>query len=171
MSESRKHTNDFHKSIALEDKYDNIFIYLYEQFFYKENIQSIEKIISRDRQMRGIDYIVTLKNGREVFIDNKVREKWYGDILLEEYSNYESQRLWWLLREDVETEYIFYFIASINTCIVFRHDEAKEFVINNYDLLEQRRKLARNSGYHTSNFPVTLKELESVWVNYMVIEA
>src|SRR5208283_547587 len=49
-------------------------------------------------QRAGIDRVLTLACGRTIWIDEKVREKDYGDILLERWSNYERLVDGWIVK-------------------------------------------------------------------------
>lgn len=161
----------FEEMQLLESQNDDIFTYFYEAFFW-DIISNIEKVNDIQLQFQWVDYIIYNKKREEpFFIDNKVRQKWYGDILLEEYSNFETKRLWWLLNDNILTDYIFYYIIEINTCFVFSHKQLKQFVESNYSQLEGRRLFAYNDWYRTSNFPMTIKELEDNNVDYYQIIA
>lgn len=159
----------FEEMRMIESENDDIFTYFYKIFF-GDCISSIEKVIDINLQFQWVDYIIyNKKREGPFFVDNKVRQKWYGDILLEEYSNFETKRLWWLLNDNILTDYIFYYIKEINTCYVFSHNQLKQFVENNYLLLEEKRLFSYNDWYRTSNFPVTIKELEDCNVDYYKI--
>jgi len=47
---------------------------------------SIEKVKDKEKQRDGIDTLLFMQSGRILYFDEKIREKEYGDILLEEYS-------------------------------------------------------------------------------------
>jgi len=49
-------------------------------------LELVEKVSDIVLQRQGIDTVVTLKNGKQVYFDEKVRKIDYGDIFLEEFS-------------------------------------------------------------------------------------
>jgi len=66
------------------------------EWFYRRsfpNIHAIVKVDDLELQRQGIDTILYLTNGKPVYFDEKIREKTYPDILIEEFSvwpNYPS---------------------------------------------------------------------------------
>lgn len=56
----------------------------------------MEEIHDKKLQRKGYDKICYFKNGKEVIFDEKHREKDYGDILIEIYSNMERRTSSWL---------------------------------------------------------------------------
>lgn len=66
-------------------------------------------------QRGGIDRVVTLKSGKTVTIDEKVRAKSYGDILLEQWSSVERQTPGWMQKE-LACDFIAYAFIPDRTC-------------------------------------------------------
>jgi hypothetical protein len=66
-------------------------------------------------QRGGIDRILTLKSGRVIKIDEKVRSKWYGDILLERFSD-EARKIAGWIQKPLDCEFIAYAVVPIETC-------------------------------------------------------
>lgn len=58
-------------------------------------------------QRGGIDRVITLKSGRVVTVDEKVRSQSYGDILLERWSARERKAEGWI-QKDLACDYIAY---------------------------------------------------------------
>jgi len=59
------------------------------EIFYKScfpGVIAVSKVTSLELQRQGIDTIVEFEGGKKVYFDEKIRQKDYGDILLEEYS-------------------------------------------------------------------------------------
>lgn len=126
--------------------------------FYKANFPQLEKIIEvkdLDMQKLGIDKILVLANGKRLLIDEKKRRKDYGDILLEEYSNFELRKVGWLGR-DKHTDYIVYWIRESNTVYLLPFILLQKAWVSNYYtwLKDYGRKFASNNYYRTSNIPI-----------------
>lgn len=66
-------------------------------------------------QRGGIDRILTLSTGRVIYVDEKVREKDYGDILLERWSDEAAKSPGWV-QKPLACEFIAYAIAPSSTC-------------------------------------------------------
>src|SRR5688572_29161879 len=58
-------------------------------------------------QRGGIDRVLTLSSGRTIYVDEKVREKDYGDIILEQWSDVERRKPGWI-QKPLACEYIAY---------------------------------------------------------------
>lgn len=56
----------------------------------------IEEIYDKELQRKGYDKVCYFKNGKQVIFDEKHREKDYGDILIEVYSNMVRRTPSWL---------------------------------------------------------------------------
>lgn len=66
-------------------------------------------------QRGGIDRAIHLKSGRTVFVDEKVREGAWDDILLERWSD-EARRIPGWIQKDLACDFIAYAFAPIRTC-------------------------------------------------------
>lgn len=66
-------------------------------------------------QRAGIDRVLTLECGRTITVDEKVRERDYGDILLEYWSNAERQIRGWVCKP-LACDFIAYAVAPTSTC-------------------------------------------------------
>jgi hypothetical protein len=66
-------------------------------------------------QRAGIDRVVTLKSGKTVTIDEKVRDKSYNDILLERWSDRGSNIPGWV-QKDLACDFIAYALVPDRRC-------------------------------------------------------
>lgn len=111
-------------------------------------------------QRGGIDRVVTLASGKTLTIDEKVRYKDYGDILLEYWSSEERRVLGWVAK-DLACDYIAYAIIPSSKCYLLPfqplrsawRDNAKEWV-GKYKRIE-----AENAGYKTVSVGVPIPVL------------
>jgi len=70
-------------------------------------------------QRDGIDRKVNLCNGKTIDIDEKVRKKYYPDVLLEYDHKWPSyNKPGWIAREDMRCDYIAYAWVPKRTCIL-----------------------------------------------------
>ena len=128
-----------------------------DKFYFRvfPHLKSIELVEDLEEQKKGIDKKLHLENGKILLIDEKKRRKDYGDILLEEYSNYENKKVGWLGR-DKYTYYIVYVIQESMTIYLLPFLLLQLAWIHNYKSWLERfgRKFADNKYYKTSNIPV-----------------
>jgi hypothetical protein len=66
-------------------------------------------------QRGGIDRVVTLRSGKTVTIDEKVRERTWPDILLERWSDKERKAPGWI-QQDLACDFIAYIFLDTKTC-------------------------------------------------------
>jgi hypothetical protein len=89
---------------------------------YKKAFPTLLQSITVDNdgwaQRSGIDRILMLECGRVIKVDEKVREKDYGDILLEIYSDMRAKKYGWAIKS-LDCEFIAYAIAPANKCYLF----------------------------------------------------
>lgn len=90
--------------------------YIYNSFFPTYVSQSIHDM-DMDYQQKGIDRVIHLNNGKQIFIDEKVRYKDFGDILLEESSSIEDRSPGWI-EKPLWTDYIAYLVIPANKCFL-----------------------------------------------------
>lgn len=143
-----------------------------DQFYHKvfPNLERIELVEDKERQLRGIDKILHFKNGKQISIDEKKRRTTYPDILLEEYSNWENRKVGWLGKEKY-TDYIIY-IKTQSMEIYFLPFLLLQMVwIKNYKawLGKYGRIFSDNKYYRTSNIPVPTEILLETLKNEMVL--
>lgn len=139
-------------------------------FYYKifPTLRRIESVKDLELQKRGIDKILHLSSGKKILIDEKKRRKDYGDILLEEYSNYEKKKIGWLGREK-HTDYIVYIIMDGMTIYLLPFLLLQLAWVHNYRnwLKTYGRKFAQNKYYKTSNIPIPVEVLLTAIENEM----
>jgi len=153
--------NNFNKDLQYSfDLKDENFI---NNFYFKvfPNLERIENVIEMELQKRGIDKVLHFKNGKQILIDEKKRRVNYGDILIEEFSNYENKKWGWIGR-DKHTDYIIYIIMDIQKIYLLPFLLLQKAWINNYKLWvsDYGRKFAKNYNknnefiYTTSNIAI-----------------
>lgn len=121
-------------------------------------------------QRSGVDRLIVLKSTKVIKVDEKVREKDYGDILLERWSKLERKEPGWV-QKPLECDYIAYAIAPARRCYLLPvltlqrawHECGREW-IERYGV-----KNAQNRGYVTQNVSVPVDVLMRALVDAMVI--
>ena len=101
-------------------------------------------------------------------MDEKIRYKFYGDILLEEYSNFEKRTPGWLIANNTLCDYISYIFKEEKIVYLLDYRELKKVWDRNYGhWLEKYGRIYGktedqfgNILYRTSNIPVPLSELK-----------
>ena len=122
-----------------------------------------------DQQRHGIDRIVILPNGREITIDEKIREKDFGDILLEEWSVADfdwvqrkiirGRKVGWSLDPNKQCDYIAYAVLPSGVCYLFPFELLRlsfQYNLENWKNLQGSRYpiAVANNGYTTINVAV-----------------
>ena len=121
-------------------------------------------------QRGGIDRVVTLRCGRTITIDEKVREKDYGDILLERWSDRRQRKPGWVQKQ-LACEFIAYAIAPTQVCYLLptltlqsAWRECGPDWINRYDPV-----IAKNAGYETESIAVPIPVLFDALTGAMTV--
>lgn len=72
--------------------------------------RSVEEVEDLDIQRQGIDKILYFFDDRAILVEEKVRRKDYGDILIEVWSNWEKMKKGWIYT--CKADYIVYFVEE-----------------------------------------------------------
>lgn len=152
--------NDFDTDLqySLEGREDELFNDFYARVL--PNVKEVRTVEDMELQRKGIDKQILLHSGKVVLIDEKKRRKDYGDILLEEYANWEAKRVGWLGR-DKHTDYIVYAFMDTRRVYLLPFLLLQKAWLKNYHkwVKSYGRKFAKNKWYRTSNIPIPTKEL------------
>lgn len=115
-------------------------------------------------QRGGIDRVITLKSGRTVTVDEKVRAKSYGDILLERWSSRERKTPGWA-QKDLACDYIAYAFVPDRRCYLIPALSLRAaWLANGRSWIAKaeantdgfRTVLARNESYTTESIAVPI---------------
>ena len=110
--------HDFHKSLNYSKGHATASWWLP---CYKSAFPTLKSCVEIEpdgwAQRAGIDRILILECGRTIMIDEKVREKDYGDILLEVYSDFERKIPKWAVKP-LACDFIAYAVAPANKCFL-----------------------------------------------------
>ena len=154
--------NDFYEDLGYslgKDK-EELFSSVYKKFFPK--VIDIEYISNLDVQKKGIYVIVTYNKGCTTTIDEKLRRKDYGDILLELVSKRKSDAIdkkGWLFT--CQSEYIAYGIETTGKVYMLPVPLLKRAWITNRISWKNKygQKIAPNRGYDTVSIHIPTQEL------------
>lgn len=118
-------------------------------------LKQIETVIDLENQLAGVDKILIFESGKRLTVDEKKRRKYYGDILLEEYTDFDKKKVGWLGRQKIP-DYVVYAILPELRAYFFPFHLLQFAWIKNKDYwIEQYgRKFAQNNGYRTSNVAI-----------------
>lgn len=118
-------------------------------------------------QRGGIDRVVTLKSGKTITIDEKVRSKSYGDILLERWSGREKKTPGWI-QKDLACDFIAYAFIPDKRCYLLPFLPLRTAWLQcGRDWIDRaeagengfRKVLAINDGYTTESIAIPIPEL------------
>lgn len=143
---------------SLQERGNDLFDDLYYRIF--PHLQEVKLVKDINLQKQGIDKELIFDNNKRLFIDEKKRRKNYGDILLEEYSNWERRVIGWLGKSK-KTDYIVYAIMPTQKVYFLPFLILQKAWLHKYKkwLKQYGRKFALNNGYTTSNIPVPVDVL------------
>lgn len=148
-------TNDFNLDLkySLESRDTEGLNKFYFSVF--PELKEIENVTDLTMQLQGIDKILHFNNGKKILIDEKKRREDYGDIALEEWSDYDNRKVGWLNKKK-HTDYIVYVIMPTMTIYLFPFWLLQLAWRKNYKLWCERfgRKFSQNPGYRTSFIPI-----------------
>ena len=118
-------------------------------------------------QRGGIDRVVLLSSGKSINIDEKVRYKSYGDIILERWSSREKKTPGWI-QKNLATDYIAYAFVPDRRCYLLPFIQLRAAWVKCgrgwIDDAENNRNgfkvvLAKNPGYTTESIAIPIPEL------------
>ena len=111
-------------------------------------------------QRGGIDRVLTLGCGKTLTVDEKVRAKDYGDILLEVFSDHGRRTPGWVAK-DLACDFIAYAIIPTQTCYLlpFQTLRATWRLHHKEWWRKYRKPPAPNNGYDTVFVAVPAQEL------------
>lgn len=119
-------------------------------------------------QRGGIDRVITLKSGRVITVDEKVRDGSWGDILLERWSD-EARRVPGWVQKDLACDFIAYAFAPEQTCYLIPFLPLRRAWIEHGRTWCRRHPTirAQNAGYVTASIAVPIDELFTALVGAM----
>ncbi len=112
-------------------------------------------------QLAGIDRIIRLQNGGTIYVDEKVRNADYDDILLEIWSSEERQARGWACKP-LACHYIAYVFLPSKRCYLFPFSQIQQAIWNHWtDWLGKYKQVrAVNRGYTTVSIVVPIGVLQ-----------
>ncbi len=129
-------------------------------------------------QRGGIDRVLTMKSGKVLTVDEKVRAKSYGDILLERWSDRGRKVPGWM-QKDLACDFIAYAFIPDRRCYLFPFPQLRAAWLNaGRDWIAQAEQaqdgfnviLADNGRYVTESIAVPIPELLAALHRAQVVE-
>lgn len=148
--------HDFKESLAKSHAASDhpMWLHVYRQFF-PSMVACVDHREDGEHQRAGIDRSITLTNSKQILIDEKVRSKDYGDILLEYVSVDTTGAPGWVCKP-IRADFIAYAILPRGKAYLLPVIALQiAWLRNNKDWLsEYGTRPATNRGYRTLNCPV-----------------
>ena len=153
--------HDFAESLAASHAASDLSIW--EQIYRRAFPTFCAMVDHRDdgeHQRAGIDRSVILANSKQLLIDEKVRNKDYGDILLEYVSNDRFNSPGWVCKPS-RADYIAYAIVPAGRCYLLPVIQLQIAWARHGELWKRefRRVPAHNDGYTTHSVAVPPERL------------
>lgn len=129
-------------------------------------------------QRGGIDRVITLASGRVVTVDEKVRSKSYGDIILERWSSRERKVPGWV-QKDLACDYIAYAFIPDARCYLLPFLSLRAaWLKNGREWIDWAKSneggyrivLAKNEGYTTESIAIPIPDLLSALQQAQIVE-
>lgn len=129
-------------------------------------------------QRGGIDRVLVMKSGKVLTVDEKVRAKSYGDILLERWSDRDRKVPGWM-QKDLACDFIAYAFIPDRRCYLFPFPQLRTAWISaGRDWIAQAEGaqdgfnvvLADNGRYVTESIAVPIPELLAALHRAQVVE-
>lgn len=153
--------HDFKESLEFSHKADELPFW---ESCYRKAFPTMQTMVNHredgDHQRQGIDRSVILSNGKQLWIDEKVRKKDYGDILLEYVSNDRTNAPGWVCKP-LLSDYIAYAIIPSGRCYLLPVPQLQTAWRENRTVWMKtcKKKHAQNASYKTLNLAVPVKTL------------
>jgi hypothetical protein len=101
-------------------------------------------------QRGGIDRLLVLASGKTLSVDEKVRERDYGDVLLEYWSNYERRVPGWIAK-DLACDFIAYAVLPTKKCYLLPFQTLRQAWRNNRnEWVNDFREVKADNGTYTT---------------------
>ena len=164
--------NNFNKQLAESQSPETIFLWdkIYHQWKPKCRVERNDEYNAK--QLDGIDVSIHLPTRRILRIDEKVREKVYNDILLEDFSNIEGEIKGWMWKI-LNIHFVAYLFKPIKTAYFLPWKELqslffekRDFWLTQYPYKRAKNYIDGKFVYTTLSFPipisVLLKEIPTI---------
>lgn len=121
-------------------------------------------------QRGGIDRVITLKSGKTLTVDEKVRSVHYDDILLERWSDQGKRTPGWI-QKDLACDFIAYAFIPSQTCHLLPFPMLRRAWLQNGTqwIAEFKPVIAPNRGYQTESIPVPTARLLAAIMGAMTV--
>jgi len=151
--------NDFKKDLEFSHKAEDLKMW---QEIYSTAFPGCSTKNNRadgELQRHGIDRTVVLSSGKAIYVDEKVRRKDYGDILLEYISNDKYNTPGWVCKP-LFCDYIAYAILPRKECYLLPVPQLqKAWEDNKQNWLKFKKIVAENKNYNTISVGVPIPKL------------
>jgi hypothetical protein len=170
--------HDFRASLA---KSEEVARASWWETVYRQAFPDFERmsapVIDLAQQRLGIDRVITLLSGREIYVDEKVRGRTRQDIVFEKWSSVEHKRPGWI-EKPLSCDYIAYAFTDSEVCYVIPYQGMKRIWRAHEQEWTQRYgrsyklQTSQNNGYTTAWLAVPLAVVllamssEAIWCTW-----
>lgn len=122
-------------------------------------------------QRKGVDRVLTLDNGRTLYVDEKKRSGEWDDVLLEYVSNDSTGAPGWIAKP-LMIDYLAYAFMPTRRCLLLPwYPLQRAWLLHKEQWLGQYRAVhAQNPGYRTLCLPVPIPVLMKAVVRALAVE-
>lgn len=122
-------------------------------------------------QRGGVDRVLTLSSGQTFYVDEKVREEDWSDILLEYWSDREAEKPGWI-EKDLACDFIAYAFLPSRTCYLLSFPALRSAWKKNCETWKREfhHVEARNDGYTTESIAIPIDVLLRAMSDAMTVK-
>jgi len=165
--------HDFHASLARSEAWSNEtwWLDLYRRAF-PSMVSAVCVRADGWAQRGGIDRVITLASGRVYTVDEKVREREWPDILLEQWSDEAKRSPGWV-QKPLACDFIAYAFAPSRRCYLLPVAPLQRaWRLHGRQWVERYgQRSARNVGYVSTSVPVPIEVLLKAMTDAMVLKS
>lgn len=161
--------NEFQTDLAFSHEDELLNAFYYQQF---PSLVKIELVTDLDLQKQGVDKVLHLASGKEIWIEEKTRRQKYNDILIEMWSVYPENGkhgvVGWI-GSHKKSDYLVYQFPEGEIYLFPFLLLQKAYLRNGADWVKTYgERFAQNKGYKSCNVPVPIPALLQAIQNEMV---
>lgn len=165
-------TRNFGEDLAFSDKMSDepAWAQYYVRLF-PDLVGTMKVRVDSPLQRHGVDRLLVFASGLQLTVDEKIRRKYYGDILLELWSNLERRTPGWTIDPTKVCDYIAYAIPNKGICFFLPYPILREAFRLHWKAWSEAYAQGRGKGKPFLDSPNPRYKTRNVAVTWPVLKA